>query len=96
MIEFCACAVNEPSCTQSNVVASFVSSLITAIIVIAISIAIHTGVWFYRQSHHPNKVPDNQAPQGSSDEGVYETVDDKAATTMRMMANEAYATTTTT
>ena len=85
---------SEPSCTQSNVVASFVSSLITAIIVIAISIAVHTGVWFYRQSHR-NEIPDHQAPQDSSNEDVYETVDDKAAKTVRMTANEAYATTTT-
>ena len=90
----CSCTVNEPSCAQSNVVVSFVSSLLTAIIVITISIAIYTGVWFYRQSH-PNKVPAHQAPQGSSNEGVYETVDDKAAATMRMTADEAYATTTT-
>ena len=75
-------------------IASFVSSLITAIIVITISIAIHAGVWFYRQSR-PNEVPDHQAPQDSSNEGVYEPVDDKSATTMRMTANEAYATTTT-
>jgi hypothetical protein len=88
--------VNEPSCTQSIVVASFVSSLITAIIVIAISIAIHAGVWIYRKSHPLNAVPDDGAPQGGSNEGAYKVVDDKAATEMSMMANEAYGTTTTT
>jgi hypothetical protein len=86
--------VNEPSCTQSIVVASFVSSLITGIIVIAISIATHAGVWIYRKSHPLNEVPDHRAPQGSSNEGVYEIVDDKIATEMSMMANEAYGTTT--
>ena len=73
---------------------SFVSSLITAIIVITISIAIHAGVLFYRQSR-PNEVPDHQAPQDSSNEGVYDPVDDKSATITSMIANEAYATTTT-
>ena len=88
--------VNEQSCAQSIVVASFVSSLITAIIVIAISIAINAGVWLYRKSHPLNEVPDHGAPQGSSNEGVYEMVDDKAAATdMTMMANEAYGTTIT-
>ncbi len=87
--------MNEPSCTQSIVVASFVSSLIAAIIVIAISIAIHAGVWIYRKSHPLNEVPDHESPQGGSNEGMYEIVpDDKAATGMSMMVNEAYGTTT--
>jgi hypothetical protein len=72
-----------------------VSSLITAIIVIAISIAIHAGVWIYRKSHPLNEVPGHGAPQGGNNEGVYEIVDDKVATEMRMMANEAYGTATT-
>ena len=78
--------MNGPSCTQSVVVASFVSSLITATIVIVITIVIHIGVWFYKRSHS-NKV----GHQGNSNEGVYETVDDKAAS---MTTNEAYAATT--
>ena len=66
--------VNEPSCTQSIVVASFVSSLITAVIVITISIAIYAGVWLYRKSHPPNQAldHDHRASQDSSNEGVYE------------------------
>ena len=75
--------------------ASFVSSLITAMIVITISIAIHAGVWFYRQSR-PNEVPAHRAPQDSSDEGVYEPVDDNSATIISMTINEAYVTTITT
>ena len=73
-------------------VASFVSSLIMATIVIVVSIVIHAGVWFYKKSHS-NKTC-HQARQGNSKEGVYETVDDKAATTINMTTNEAYATTT--
>ena len=90
--------MNEQSCTQSIVVASFVSSLITAVIAITISIAIYAGVWFYRKSHPPNEVPGHGALQGNSNSnnGVYEIVDDKAVTTdMIMMANEAYGTTIT-
>ena len=74
-------------------IASFMSSLITgncAIIVITISIAIHVVVWFYRESR-PNEVPDHQ---DSSDEGVYEPVDDNSATIISMTTNEAYVTTT--
>ena len=84
--------MNEQSCTQSIVVASFVSSLITAVIAITISIAIYAGVWLYRKSHLLNKGPDHDhgAPQGSCNEGVYEA----AATEMSMMANEAYGITT--
>ena len=88
--------VNESSCTctQSIVVASFVSSLITAVIVITISIAIHAGVWLYRKSHPLNEVPDHD--DGSSNEGVYEIVEDKAAAMeMSTLANEAYGITTT-
>ena len=89
--------VNEQNCTQSIVVASFVSSLITAVIVITISIAIYAGVWLYRKSHPLNEVPGHGAAQGSSNEDVYEIVEDKAAAMeMSMMANEAYGTTTTT
>ena len=84
--------MNEPSCIQSVVVASFVSSLITATIVIAVSIVIHAGVWFYKKSHSNETC--HQARQGNSNEGVYETVDDKAATTINMTTNEAYATAT--
>ena len=84
---------------KSIVVASFVSSLITAVVVITFSIAIYAGVWLYRKSHPLNKVPDHDhgSPQGSSNEGMYEIVNDKAAATeMSMMANEAYGTTITT
>jgi hypothetical protein len=87
--------VNEPSCTQSIVVASFVSSLITAIIVIGISIAIHAGVWIYRKSHPLNEVPGHGAPQGGNNEGVYEIVPDDKAAEISVMENEAYGTTTT-
>ena len=87
--------MDEPSCTQSIVVASFVSSLITAIIVVATSIAIYAGVWFCRKPH-PNEVPGHRALQGSGNEGVYEAVDDEVATAISMKENEAYATTTTT
>ena len=81
-------AINEP------MIASFMSSLITVITIITISIAIHAGVWFYRQTH-PNEVPDHQEPQDSSDEGVYEPVDDISAMTISMTTNEAYVTTKT-
>ena len=86
-----SCTQSEPSCIQSVVVASFVSSLITATIVIAVSIVIHAGVWFYKKSHFNETC--HQAHQGNSKEGVYETVDDKAATMINMATNEAYATT---
>ena len=42
---------------------------------------------------HSNKTCD-QARQGNSNKGVYKTVDDKAAMTINMTTNEAYATTT--
>jgi hypothetical protein len=76
------------------VIASFVSSLTTAIIVIAISIAIHAGIWIYRKSHPLNGVPDHGAPQGGSNEGVYEIVPDDKTAEISVMANEAYGTTT--
>ena len=86
--------VTEPSYTQSVVVASFVSSLITATIVIVITIVIHIGVWFYKTSH--SNETGHQTHQVSSNEGVYETVDDdKAATVISMTTNEAYAITAT-
>ena len=63
----------------------FVSSLITATIVIVITIVIHIGVWFYKRSRS-NKV----GHQGNSNKGVYEKMDDKAATLISMTTNEAY------
>ena len=84
--------MNGPNCIQSIVVASFVSSVITTIIIITISATIHAGVWFYRKSYYPDAQALNQV--NSSGEGAYESVDDKATTTMSMTTNEAYATTT--
>ena len=72
-------AVDEGSdCTQSNniIVASVVTSMITTIVVLAISIAIHTGVWFYRKSHSDLAVC--HVHQGKDSDDVYATVDDKA------------------
>ena len=77
-------------CTQSNIVASVVSAMITTLVVIAISIAIHTGVWFYRKSHSDLAVC--HLHQGKDSDDVYASVDDKADTVISMTTNEAYGT----